>query len=133
MGAVVFVDGDQGTTGLQILGRLQGRTDIVLRTLSALGEHVLTAELESAIDGLVATLKRAGSTGTATALDTAMQQLARSIGRLGAKSITYVFNMLCGERHVAKGEITAVCCRVSNAGPPVGMPIPEWIREKLTN
>lgn len=60
--------------------------DIVLRTLSALGEHVLTAELESAIDGLVATLKRAGSTGTATALDTAMQQLARSIGRLGARS-----------------------------------------------
>lgn len=35
MGAVVFVDGDQGTTGLQILGRLQGRTDIALRTLPA--------------------------------------------------------------------------------------------------
>lgn len=35
MGAVVFVDGDQGTTGLQILGRLQGCTDIALRTLPA--------------------------------------------------------------------------------------------------
>lgn len=35
MGAVVFVDGDQGTTGLQIISRLQGRTDINLRTLPA--------------------------------------------------------------------------------------------------
>lgn len=33
MGAVVFVDGDQGTTGLQIMSRLQGRTDISVRTL----------------------------------------------------------------------------------------------------
>jgi len=35
MTAVVFVDGDQGTTGLQILQRLQGRADIALRTLPA--------------------------------------------------------------------------------------------------
>jgi N-acetyl-gamma-glutamyl-phosphate reductase len=35
MTATVFVDGDQGTTGLQILQRLQGRSDIVLRTLPA--------------------------------------------------------------------------------------------------
>ena len=35
MGATVFVDGDQGTTGLQIMGRLQGRTDISVRTLPA--------------------------------------------------------------------------------------------------
>ena len=55
-----------------------------------------------------------------------------SIGRLGAKSVTYAFTVLCGERLVAKGEITAVCCRVSNAGPPIGMPIPQWIREKLS-
>ncbi len=31
----IFVDGDQGTTGLQILGRLQARTDLRLITLSA--------------------------------------------------------------------------------------------------
>jgi 4-hydroxybenzoyl-CoA thioesterase/acyl-CoA thioester hydrolase len=55
-----------------------------------------------------------------------------SIGRLGAKSVTYAFTMLCGERLVAQGEITAVCCRVSNSGPPVGMAIPDFVREKLT-
>jgi N-acetyl-gamma-glutamyl-phosphate reductase len=34
MSTVVFVDGDQGTTGLQILARLAPRSDITLRTLS---------------------------------------------------------------------------------------------------
>ena len=34
---VVFIDGDQGTTGLQIHQRLQGRTDLQLLTLPA--EH----------------------------------------------------------------------------------------------
>jgi N-acetyl-gamma-glutamyl-phosphate reductase len=33
MTAVVYIDGDQGTTGLQIVQRLQGRGDIALRTL----------------------------------------------------------------------------------------------------
>jgi 4-hydroxybenzoyl-CoA thioesterase/acyl-CoA thioester hydrolase len=55
-----------------------------------------------------------------------------SIARLGTKSVTYAFTMSCGERLVAKGEITSVCCRVSSSGPPVGIAIPDWIREKLT-
>lgn len=55
-----------------------------------------------------------------------------SIARLGTKSVTYAFVMTCGERLVAKGEITSVCCRVSSSGPPVGIAIPDWIREKLT-
>lgn len=33
MKPVVYIDGDQGTTGLQILQRLEGRTDFELRTL----------------------------------------------------------------------------------------------------
>ena len=32
---LVFIDGDQGTTGLQIHERLQGRTDLRLVTLPA--------------------------------------------------------------------------------------------------
>jgi 4-hydroxybenzoyl-CoA thioesterase/acyl-CoA thioester hydrolase len=54
-----------------------------------------------------------------------------SVGRLGTKSVTYAFTILSGERLVAKGEVTSVCCRVSQSGPPVGIPIPEWIRAKL--
>ncbi|MBL8334703.1 MAG: N-acetyl-gamma-glutamyl-phosphate reductase, partial [Rubrivivax sp.] len=33
MTPLVFIDGDQGTTGLQILSRLQSRTDLRLLTL----------------------------------------------------------------------------------------------------
>lgn len=55
-----------------------------------------------------------------------------SIARLGTKSVTYAFTMQCGERLVARGEVTSVCCRVSTLGPPVGIVIPDWIREKLT-
>lgn len=54
-----------------------------------------------------------------------------SITRLGTKSVTYGFTMSCGERLVAKGEVTSVCCRVSTADPPVGIAIPEWIRNRL--
>ncbi|MBX3621739.1 MAG: N-acetyl-gamma-glutamyl-phosphate reductase [Rhizobacter sp.] len=35
MKPIVFIDGDQGTTGLQIQARLQGRDDLVLLTLPA--------------------------------------------------------------------------------------------------
>ena len=55
-----------------------------------------------------------------------------SIARLGTKSVTYAFTILCGERLVARGEVTSVCCRVSNSAPPVGIAIPDWIREKLS-
>jgi 4-hydroxybenzoyl-CoA thioesterase/acyl-CoA thioester hydrolase len=56
-----------------------------------------------------------------------------SIARLGTKSVTYAFTMSCGDRLVAKGEMTSVCCRVSSSGPPVGIAIPDFIREKLAN
>ncbi|MGC4007020.1 MAG: thioesterase family protein [Pirellulales bacterium] len=51
-----------------------------------------------------------------------------SLTRLGTKSVTYEFAVTHAEREVAVGRITAVCCRLQNDAPPVGMPIPaDWV------
>ena len=60
--------------------------DIVRRLISCLGEHVLTAELESAIDAAAGALARNGQVETAEALRSARDELARSIGRLNNRS-----------------------------------------------
>jgi len=60
--------------------------DLLLRTLTALGDHVLTADLDAALVGLIATLKRAGRAKTAGAIETAHDRLARSIGKLASRS-----------------------------------------------
>ncbi|HKU86964.1 MAG TPA: DUF2254 family protein [Casimicrobiaceae bacterium] len=60
--------------------------DIVMRMLAALGDHVLTAELEASIDAVIATFRQAGSRDGAEALEAARRQLARTVGRLGSRS-----------------------------------------------
>jgi 4-hydroxybenzoyl-CoA thioesterase/acyl-CoA thioester hydrolase len=55
-----------------------------------------------------------------------------ALTRVGDKSVTYAFAFLCGNRAVACGEITAVCCRVGENVVPKSIPIPEDIRAKLT-
>ena len=60
--------------------------ELLLRTLMALGDHVLTAELDTALVGLIATLKRAGRGKTAAAIEAAHDRLARSIGKLASRS-----------------------------------------------
>jgi hypothetical protein len=60
--------------------------DLCLRSLSALGEHVLTDELDRALSALVTTLGAWGRCETAVAVQQARDDLARSIGRLGARS-----------------------------------------------
>lgn len=54
-----------------------------------------------------------------------------SIARLGEKSVTYRIRFAHGARPVAAAETTAVCCRMSPAGPLQAVTIPEWILEKL--
>lgn len=54
-----------------------------------------------------------------------------SIARLGTKSVTYAFAFACEGRDVARGEMTSVCCRLSDDHPPQGIEIPARIREKL--
>ena len=44
-----------------------------------------------------------------------------SIERLGTKSLTYAFTIHCGDRQVATGKTTCVCCRVSQSAPPVSI------------
>ncbi|MEX2175924.1 MAG: thioesterase family protein [Pirellulaceae bacterium] len=55
------------------------------------------------------------------------------VARLGTKSMTYAFRFRCGETEIAVGEITAVCCRLSDHAPPQPIEIPAWFREKLAN
>lgn len=60
--------------------------DLILRILSALGDHVLTAELNEALSMLVATLTRAQRADTAQAVQMAQTQLALSVGKLNSRS-----------------------------------------------
>ena len=60
--------------------------DIILRTLSAMGDHVLTGELETALNALVNTLNAAQRPDTAAAVRAAQIQMATSIGKLGSRA-----------------------------------------------
>jgi uncharacterized membrane protein len=59
--------------------------DIILRLLSALGEHVLTSELNGALSGLVSTLNSSGRNDTAMAVQVAQDRLSFSVGQLHSR------------------------------------------------
>ena len=54
-----------------------------------------------------------------------------TIQRVGEKSVTYGFAFSDAGRGVATGEMTSVCCRVDHGKPPVSMPIPKTLADKL--
>jgi hypothetical protein len=60
--------------------------DVVLRILAALGDLVLTRDLELALVRLGEVLRRAGRDDVAEAVDAARLALARSIGQLQSRS-----------------------------------------------
>jgi uncharacterized membrane protein len=60
--------------------------DLIRRSLSALGEHVLTSELDDALSGLVRALTAAGRVETAAEILLAQKTLASSIGKLGSRA-----------------------------------------------
>lgn len=54
-----------------------------------------------------------------------------SIDRLGRTSVRYAFTVRKGDEVVAKGQITAVLCRVREDHSLEPFPFPEALREKL--
>lgn len=60
--------------------------DLILRILSVLGDHALTAELDKTLSGLVEKLKSAGRGETAFAVEAARQKMRLSIGKLNSRS-----------------------------------------------
>ncbi len=60
--------------------------DLLLRTLSALGDHVLSAELDDALTAIVHTLDEADAPVAADAIRSAQAELATTIGHLNSRS-----------------------------------------------
>jgi len=60
--------------------------DLVLRTLSGLGDHILTTELDETLTDLVSSLERAGQASTVAAVRRAQTDLASSIGTLNSRA-----------------------------------------------
>lgn len=60
--------------------------DLVLRVLSALGDHVLTARLDAALFRLVTTLRAADRPAITAKVEAARRELAASIGKLGSRA-----------------------------------------------
>jgi hypothetical protein len=65
----------------------QERTeDILLRLLSGLGDHILTAELEKALTVLTNKLIMSGRHEVAAAIKNALVQLSQSVGKLNSRA-----------------------------------------------
>jgi YbgC/YbaW family acyl-CoA thioester hydrolase len=55
-----------------------------------------------------------------------------SVKAIGTKSVTFGFEFVRGGEVLARGSISAVCCRSSKPGQPLeSFPIPDDIRAKL--
>ncbi|MGQ0561279.1 MAG: hypothetical protein ACT443_05330, partial [Gemmatimonadota bacterium] len=60
--------------------------DLILRILSGMGDHVLTAELDAALSALAGTLRRKERHEIALAVTNAQARLAQSVGVLASRS-----------------------------------------------
>lgn len=66
---------------------LQRRAEeIILRAISCLGDHVLTAGMDTALSALADTLRGGQRHETATAIERARRRLAASVGELNSRS-----------------------------------------------
>jgi 4-hydroxybenzoyl-CoA thioesterase/acyl-CoA thioester hydrolase len=53
------------------------------------------------------------------------------VERIGEKSVSYLFEFVKDGKEMARGKITAVCCRLEHGRPPRSIKIPANIAEKL--
>jgi hypothetical protein len=60
--------------------------DLLLRSLSGLGDHILSSDLEASLAALRAALNMHGQSRCASAIAAAQRQLQMSIGRLASRS-----------------------------------------------
>jgi YbgC/YbaW family acyl-CoA thioester hydrolase len=54
-----------------------------------------------------------------------------TVENVGRSSITYGFKFFLGEEAIARGQLTAVCCRVTHEHNLESVEIPDGIRAKL--
>jgi YbgC/YbaW family acyl-CoA thioester hydrolase len=59
-------------------------------------------------------------------------EIAVTIDRLGAKSITFAFEFTHNGVPVARGKVTSVCCRLREDRTMEGIEIPASLRERLS-
>lgn len=53
------------------------------------------------------------------------------VDKVGTSSVTYRFEMACGDRRIATGRITAVCCDLQSGGKLIKTAVPDDLRRKL--
>jgi YbgC/YbaW family acyl-CoA thioester hydrolase len=58
-------------------------------------------------------------------------EIGVTVARAGRKSVTYEFDFSCRGAAVARGRVTAVCCRVRPGGALESVEIPPTIRARL--
>ncbi len=100
-------------------------------------EHELLRSLglsvHSVIDGERVSFPRVSATCdyTSPAHCEEVLEVAVSVARIGATSVTYEFRFTHEGRQVAVGRMTSVCCRIVPGKPPVSRPVPEEMAKKL--
>lgn len=58
-------------------------------------------------------------------------EIAVTVDRLGAKSVTYAMEFTRGTEVIARGKVTSVCCRVGEDKQLQAMDIPPVYRDKV--
>lgn len=54
-----------------------------------------------------------------------------TVVRKGNKSMTYQFEFRCGERLIARGQMSSACCLVGAEGKLKAIPIPDFLATQL--